>query len=125
MYKITIQTEIAGAHKLELNYDSPCQRLHGHNWVIEVTLSTEQLDDNGMVCDFKVAKKILKEKVHDILDHTYINDILDFNPTAENISFWVAQQINVGLKQQGLRDVFCNKVNVYETPNNVATWENN
>lgn len=123
MYKIKVQTEIAGAHWLSLNYDSPCRNLHGHNWLIEVVFSTPILDDNGMVCDFKVAKQILKDKVHDVLDHKYLNDIFDFNPTAENISKWVCQQVNVGLSEHQLVHVTCCKVSVYETPNNVAVWE--
>jgi len=123
MYKIKVQTEIAGAHQLTLSYNSPCERLHGHNWLIEVELATEQLDDNGMVCDFKDAKKILKEYVHDVLDHTFLNNIFDFNPTAENISGWVAMQVNNGLVENGVRGVTCSKVCVYETPNNVAIWE--
>lgn len=123
MYKITVQTEVAGAHQLQLNYDSPCERLHGHNWLIEVELATEQLDDNGMVCDFKVAKGILKDYVHDVIDHTFLNDIFDFNPTAENICKWVVEQVDTGLVECGVRGVTCSKVSVHETPNNVAIWE--
>jgi len=123
MYKIKVQTEVAGAHQLKLSYDSPCERLHGHNWLIEVELVTEQLDDNGMVCDFKVAKTILKKYVHDVIDHTFLNDIFDFNPTAENICGWVADQVTRGLIDNGVRGVSCQKVSVYETPNNVAIWE--
>ena len=38
MYKITKKMVVAGAHKLCLPYESACQNLHGHNWVITVTL---------------------------------------------------------------------------------------
>lgn len=122
MYKIKVQTEVAGAHWLSLNYDSPCQRLHGHNWLIEVEIATDELDDNGMVCDFKVAKTILKKYVHDVLDHTVLNDTFDFNPTAENISKWVAGQVNQALIEYVVKGTVT-KVCVYETPNNVAIWE--
>lgn len=122
MYKIKVQTEVAGAHQLKLNYDSPCERLHGHNWLIEVEIVTDELDDNGMVCDFKVAKKILKEYVHDVIDHTFLNDIFDFNPTAENICKWVADQVNRGLIYYVVNGTV-EKVSVYETSNNVAIWE--
>lgn len=123
MYKIKVQTEIAGAHQLQLSYESPCEKLHGHNWLIEVTLACNELDDNGMVCDFKFAKKLLKEVVHDVLDHSFLNDILDFNPTAENISKWISEQINNAIPEYIGRDVKCVQVCVFETPNNVAIWE--
>lgn len=122
MFKIKVQTEVAGAHQLKLSYESHCEKLHGHNWLIEVEIAVDELDDNGMVCDFKTAKKILKQYVHDVLDHNFLNDIFDFNPTAENISKWVATQVNTGLIEYVVGATVA-KVYVYETPNNVAIWE--
>ena len=109
MYYVTKRMEIAGAHKLQLDYESKCQNLHGHNWIIIVYCKSEQLDTNGMVYDFKH----IKNKISDKLDHQYINDILDFNPTAENIAKWICEQI--GEK--------CYKVSVQESEGNVAIYE--
>lgn len=57
MYTVIKQIEIAGAHRLDLNYESPCSRLHGHNWKIKVYCRAEHLNGNGMVVDFKQIKE--------------------------------------------------------------------
>ena len=89
MYYISKRLEIAGAHNLELDYESKCSNLHGHNWIVIVYCKSEELNSNGMVIDFKH----IKEKISDKLDHQYINDIVDFNPTAENMAKWICDEI--------------------------------
>lgn len=108
MYYISKRMEIAGAHKLELDYESKCQNLHGHNWIVTVHCKAEELNDNGMVEDFTLVKKM----VHDKLDHQNINNIVDFNPTAENIAKWIAEQVPT-----------CYKVEVQESEGNIAIYE--
>lgn len=108
MYRISKRMEIAGAHRLKLNYESKCSSLHGHNWVVVVYCQSEELDENGMVIDFTHIKKA----VHDKLDHKLINEVVDFNPTAENMARWIAEQ--VGPK--------CYRVTVQESEGNVAEW---
>ena len=116
MYTIRKKLEVAGAHRLELDYESKCQNLHGHNWIITVELKSSSLNNNGMVMDFTHIKR----KIHDRLDHKYLNDIFDFNPTAENIAEWIADELT------GFFDdiwVDCTRVEVEESPNNTAIYE--
>lgn len=108
MYTVIKQLEIAGAHRLELNYESPCKRLHGHNWKIKVYCRAEHLNGNGMVIDFKQ----IKEAIHGRLDHQYLNDIVPFNPTAENIARWITEQIPE-----------CYRAEVQESDGNTAIYE--
>ena len=70
MFTVTKRLEISAAHKLTLDYPSPCNRLHGHNWIIEVTCQREKLNRNGMVVDLKKVKNVETE----MLDHQYLND---------------------------------------------------
>lgn len=107
MYYASKRMEIAGSHKLKLSYESKCENLHGHNWIITVFVKAKELNDDGMICDFKH----IKDKIHGKLDHKNLNDILPFNPTAENIARWVAEQIPQ-----------CYKVSVRESENNVAVY---
>lgn len=108
MYTIKKTLEVASAHKLHLNYESPCGNMHGHNWKITVFCRSEHLDDNGMVIDFKKIKDI----VHGRMDHKYLNEVFGFNPTAENIAKWVYDNIP-----------HCYRVEVEESPNNLAVYE--
>ena len=83
MYKAIKRIEISAAHRLMLDYESKCTNLHGHNWIIDVYLKSETLNQNGMVMDFT----LIKEKIQNKFDHKVINDVVDFNPTAENLAF--------------------------------------
>ncbi len=107
MYYVSKRMEIAGAHNLSLDYESKCSAIHGHNWVVTVYCKAEKLNHNGMVVDFKH----IKEMVHSKLDHKYINDVVDFNPTAENMSRWICENVPN-----------CYKVEVQESEGNIATY---
>lgn len=100
--------EISAAHRLNLSYESKCQNLHGHNWHVTIYCRAKELNQDGMVCDFTHIKKAIHEK----LDHQYLNDILPFNPTAENMARWMCEQIPT-----------CYKVSVQESDGNIATYE--
>ena len=110
MYYVSKRMEIAGAHRLRLDYESKCQELHGHNWIVTVYLRAKELNENGMIMDFTHIKRT----VHGRLDHAYINDVVgDINPTAENMAKWIADQLGEA----------CYKVEIQETEGNVAVYE--
>lgn len=109
MYRVRKRLEISAAHSLELDYESKCANLHGHNWIINIELESEDLDENGMVMDLTEIKR----KIEEALDHQCLNDVLPDNPTAENIACWVCGEL--GSK--------CHKVTVQESEGNVAEYE--
>lgn len=97
--------EIAAAHRLRLSHESKCSRLHGHNWTVTVYLMSEKLNEDGMVADFTSVK----ESIHGYLDHGYLNELIDRNPTAENIAQWIVERIPL-----------CYKAVVQESEGNTA-----
>ena len=107
MYFITKRFEIAGCHSLKLSYESKCSRMHGHNWIITVHCKAGELNADGMVADFSH----IKETVSGMLDHRNLNEVFDFNPTAENIARWICGQIDN-----------CWRVDVQESEGNTATY---
>ena len=122
MYKVRKTFEIAGAHQLKLNYNSKCENLHGHNWIIAVELASSKLNEDGMVYDFTHIKQLITNPISETLDHKNLNDVFSFNPTAENIARWIWDYINGSLENVG-SDVHCTAVEVQESPNNTAIFE--
>ncbi len=108
MYYIQKKIEISASHQLTLDYESKCTQLHGHNWEITIYCRSRELDANGMVVDFTEIKRKIKEP----LDHKFLNEVLPFNPTAENIARWCTEQIPQ-----------CYKAVVQESEGNVAVYE--
>lgn len=113
-YYVSKRMEIAGAHRLTLPYESKCEGLHGHNWIITVHCKSKKLNDYGMVVDFAKVKK----EIHGALDHKYLNDVFGFNPTAENIAEWICDKVTE-LCDFG----YCYKVTVQESEGNTATFK--
>jgi 6-pyruvoyltetrahydropterin/6-carboxytetrahydropterin synthase len=119
MYRVSKKMEISAMHHLELSYDSPCESFHGHNWYITVEVEGPELNEDGMLIDFTIIKQL----IHGKMDHKNLNDVFTFNPTAENISKWVSEQIDNYLSQHSTLYVHCSKVRVEETQGNYSEWE--
>lgn len=110
MYILKLKHHFDAAHKL-LDYDGACASLHGHRWEIEVEMKAFELK-NDMVVDFKELKKAI-----DYFDHSYLNDKVKYNPTAENIAKDLWEKL-VGYTNYP-KDL---KVTVYESPEASITY---
>lgn len=108
MYYVKKRLEISAAHRLNLSYESKCSCLHGHNWIITVECKSSELNADGMVTDFTHVKR----RVSDLLDHAVLNDVLPFNPTAENIARWVVENVDNAYRCE-----------VQESEGNIAIYE--
>ncbi len=104
------------AHNLT-EYHGKCERLHGHTYKLCVSVKGT-MDEEGMVLDFAVLKRVVTEKVLDVLDHSYLNDTIS-QPSAERIAVWIWNELEKPLRFEncGLYEV-----QVWETRNSYATY---
>ena len=129
MYILETESSFDAAHFLT-NYSGKCKNIHGHRWRVLVSIKGEL--DNGMLVDFSILKKDVKE-LCDYFDHTFIVEkgslkkeledmlkeefilrIVDFRTTAENFSKYFFDELS--------KKYVCVSVSVYETPNNKAEY---
>jgi 6-pyruvoyltetrahydropterin/6-carboxytetrahydropterin synthase len=79
---LRVRDKFHAAHFLK-EYQGKCEKIHGHTFQVEVAIEIRELDRTGLGIDFHV----IKEKLAAVLpDHVLLNDIYDFNPSAENIA---------------------------------------
>ncbi|MBI5117840.1 6-carboxytetrahydropterin synthase QueD [Candidatus Poribacteria bacterium] len=120
VYELTIKTVFSAAHSLR-DYEGPCSRLHGHNWVVEVIVCGNQLQPNGILVDFGEVKKITSDLLSN-LDHANLNETPPFdrlNPTSENLARWIYEQVG---RQINGDDVRVTQVNVREAETSCASY---
>ncbi|MDY0350913.1 MAG: 6-carboxytetrahydropterin synthase QueD [Desulfobulbaceae bacterium] len=98
MLDIFIDTHFSGGHHLR-QYPGNCEKPHGHNWKIRVTVRATKLDALGMGIDFKVLKNIVN-RVVDELDHSDLNEhpaFREVNPSSEHIAMHIFSELKDGL----------------------------
>ena len=123
MYTLRVEGAFEAAHRV-VDYPGKCDRLHGHNWVVEAAFRGTRLDDLGMLIDFKVAKKALAAVLDDY-DHYYLNDIAPFsdglNPTAENLARIIYERLAAREELAGT-GVELAALTVWESPKSSVTY---
>ena len=121
MFEVSVEHTFAAGHALR-NYRGKCENVHGHNYRVQVLVRGEKLDQTGMLADFVVLKKLLRD-ISERLDHVFLNDIEPFitvNPTAENMAVYFCEKMQEGLKMENPVEVA--EVKVWETDIQSATY---
>ncbi len=144
MSKISINKhfDFESAHAL-YGYDGKCKNIHGHSYHLYVTIIGKPINDlenpkNGMVLDFGDLKKMVKEQIVNVFDHTVVLNqnsphielakaiegyshkivLVPYQPTSENMLFDFADRIKSQLPQ----NVSLHSLKLYETANSYAEW---
>jgi len=129
------------AHAL-WNHDGTCRNVHGHSYILFVTIIGKLTDDNhspksGMVVDFSDIKKWVKSEIIDELDHCFVVSsdadienlkkvqqmfekmkIVDFQPTCENLLVYMADIIKKNMPDH----IELYSLKLHETPTSYAEW---
>jgi len=120
MYTLIVLEGFAAAHRLP-GSGGRCERLHGHNWKVEVEVQAEALNELGMVIDFQDLKALIGEVLKE-LDHRFLNEHPFFNhqlPTAENLARYIYQSLSPSLIS---RDVTVKRVRLWESETTAAAY---
>ena len=118
MYSVRIEDGFAAAHFLT-RYHGKCERLHGHNYKVFVTVTGRTLDDGGMLVDFGVLKAALRRVLGEV-DHSSLNEHPEFSdgrPSAERIAEFIYGKMHAALPEAAI-----SLVEVFETDRNRATY---
>ncbi len=123
MYEITITKSFSAAHRLK-DIGGKCEELHGHNFMVEVSLAASVLNKEGLLLDFRILKEWTAEVLEE-LDHKYLNDhpfFQDVNPSAENLARFIYDRLS---EQACRKDVEVSCVAVWESGNAKASYRGN
>ncbi len=121
MYELAVTDEFCAAHALR-DYNGPCERLHGHNYVVQIAVVGDNLNDQGLLIDFRDLKGALAEVLRGI-DHQNLNDLDAFreaSPTSEVIARYIYEQLEGPLRRLG---VTLRRVTIWETSKASASYE--
>ena len=116
-FQITTTREFSAAHQLRL-YDGSLELLHGHNWVVKVTVAAAKLDAIGVVMDFHELERLV-DAVITPMHNRHLNDLPEFaslNPSAENVAYHVGESVQIPAAVTLL------SVEVWETSENSAIY---
>jgi 6-pyruvoyltetrahydropterin/6-carboxytetrahydropterin synthase len=123
VYEVSVKSSFSAAHRLA-GIGGPCENIHGHNFMVEVLVTSPTLTDIGVVMDFRVLKRLLSV-VLETLDHKDLNAIEPFvkrSPSSEGIAEYIYYRMKDALSdtEKGFRL----RVNVWESDTSRASfWE--
>jgi 6-pyruvoyltetrahydropterin/6-carboxytetrahydropterin synthase len=120
MYEVTIIKSFSSAHLLA-QIGGKCEELHGHNFRVEVTMAAPDLNESGLLIDFRIVKKWLSV-ILDQMDHKHLNELSYFsgiNPSAENIAKYICVQMEAKAKESQVRIA---RIKVWESENAAVTY---
>lgn len=139
--RLTKEFHFEMAHAL-WNYEGLCRNIHGHSYKLSVTIigSPSNQEDNpsfGMVIDFGILKKIVREAVVNDFDHAFLiyknsadelslhnqsmfgrMKVMDFQPTCENLLLFFVHRLQAALPSE----IQLFSMKLYETNTSYAEW---
>ena len=112
---VTKHFQFDSAHNLP-NYHGKCERLHGHTYLLQVTIEAPIDPDSGMALDFAILGEIVEREVVSVLDHQYLNEMIPVS-SAENVTLWIWKKLEGKLPRAKLHEI-----KLHETPSSSVTY---
>jgi len=131
MYKICKTFNFSAAHVLETSWTRKCQRIHGHNYKVDITLECTTLNPDGMIMDFGELKELVGSIIKRY-DHSFMinnntkkekkrdSNVIKLycNPTSENIARLIFNEVHTTLGNMENEPgdfIKLSKIRIYET----------
>jgi len=126
LYKVLVSKFFSAAHRVRLT-NGEWENIHGHNYKVEVCISSKELNKDGMVIDFLLIDNYLNEIIKR-MDHSYLNenpDFIDVVPTCENIAKLIFSYLSNQLDENSFSNLpKVEYVKVYETEEYASIVQN-
>jgi 6-pyruvoyltetrahydropterin/6-carboxytetrahydropterin synthase len=123
VYEVGIKQSFSAAHNLN-EVGGLCEKLHGHNFIVEVFVSSRELNTSGLVIDFRILKEWTDEVLKE-LDHKYLNEIdyfKDLPPSSENVARFIYDRIS---DKSRIHKLDVSRVTVWESEDAWVTYNGN
>jgi 6-pyruvoyltetrahydropterin/6-carboxytetrahydropterin synthase len=120
VYEVTVETSYSASHQLR-STEGEVEALHGHNFRVEASVVSPELDRLGLVLDFLELEALLRE-ITGPYDHRHMNDLAPFdelNPSTENMAQLFFQRLQAKLTPRRLE---VRRVRVWEAPTFSASY---
>lgn len=122
MYELEKIFTFEAAHSLKY-HDGKCHGMHGHSYILHVTLRSQTLQSSGpkvnMVMDFQDLNQIVKPMIDEYLDHRVLNETLKSDSTTvEFLCKWIFDYLSPQIPN-------LYGITVYETATSKATYRKN
>lgn len=115
-FKLWKDFTFESAHQLtKVPSGHQCGRLHGHSYKLRVHCQGKLNPERDWVLDYAEIAGVVRPIVQK-LDHTFLNDLFDFETTAENLAFWIGNEI-----AENLPELY--SVELFETPTTSVVFE--
>ena len=136
MYYLTKTFEVPMAHRLS-KHKGRCFLLHGHNLLLEVTIKSNELDDNDMVMDFSKLKELVNEIISSWDHGLFINEtdkeclsevinsdvhVFDCDPTSEVLCKFLFKALWSKIQKMNSH-IFIESISIQETKNSKSTYK--
>ena len=122
MYQLRVETEFSAAHFLS-HHHGKCENLHGHNYTVRLWVRGPELSEGGMLIDFSLIKKTLREVIS-ALDHSTLNEMEIFqnDPSAERIARYIFDEVREKLPLHETPGLVLEAVDVFENKDCMARY---
>lgn len=123
-WRLTVEGSFSAGHAIN-HYEGKCERLHGHNFTVRITVQGHEVDSKtGMLLDFKIIRTALRD-VLDRLDHQILNETPPFDrisPSSENLAEFIWKRMNEKLAPYLQDGTSLSEVAVSEKPGQEAAF---